>query len=155
MLPSTFSNTSVSNYEPNVVTLTDFCKGIAIVWIFIVHYKGGWFGWQGVHIFIVLSGFGLTYSCLTRDEKTQGKAWYLRRFRRVLPVYWLVVLCSLPFLIVFQIVLGSEIWSALIRTFLDFLLLRNFFEQFMGGGNRCTLVHSIHYQLLSDLSFFV
>lgn len=134
MLQSTFSNTNVSKYEPNLLNLTDFCKGIAIVWIFIVHYQGGWFGWQGVHIFIVLSGFGLAYSCLKKNENPQGKAWYLKRFRRVLPVYWLVVLCSLPFLIVFQIVLGSEIWSALIRTFLDFLLLRNFFEQFMGGA---------------------
>jgi peptidoglycan/LPS O-acetylase OafA/YrhL len=122
----------------NVLTLTDFCKGLAILWIFLVHYQGGWFGWQGVHLFIVLSGFGLTYSCLTKAQSgqrsIQWKAWFLKRFRRILPAYWLAVVLSLPLLIAFQMVLGEPLWIAPMRSVLDLFLLTNVFEAFRGGG---------------------
>lgn len=46
-------------------------------------------GPQAVSIFIVLSGFGLTYS-LTKTGHPEGgwKVWYLRRLVRLFPMYW-------------------------------------------------------------------
>jgi peptidoglycan/LPS O-acetylase OafA/YrhL len=71
----------------------DFCKGVAILGIFLVHWRPAWFGWQGVSVFIVLSGFGLTHARLERS-KIAWKDWYLKRFRRILPSYWVVSLCG-------------------------------------------------------------
>ena len=127
-------NYKYNSSKANVLELTDFCKGIAVIWISLVHYQGGWFGWQGVHTFIVLSGFGLAYSCLKKGKNLHWKAWYMKRFRRIMPVYWLAVLGSLPFLAVFQIVQNQEIWTSFAQTFLNFFLLRNFFDDFIGGG---------------------
>ncbi|KJH70617.1 acyltransferase family protein [Aliterella atlantica] len=151
----------ISKNEFNILNLTNFCKGIAIAWVVLVHYQGQWFGWQGVHIFIVLSGFGLTYSCLSRNENPQGKAWYFRRIRKLLPVYWLTVLCSLPLLIILQMFQG-EIKPNVVQTFLDFFLLRNFFEQFMSGPTSafwyvpfilsCYLVFPLLYSFLRKCS---
>ncbi len=42
-----------------VLTLLNLCKGLAIIWIVLIHWRPEWFGfgWQGVHVFIVVSGF--------------------------------------------------------------------------------------------------
>lgn len=124
----------VSTDPLDLFELTNFCKGIAIIWIFLVHLKGGWFGWQGVHVFIVLSGFGLTYSCLKSDRRAPWKPWFYKRFRRILPVYWVVVLASLPLVLLFDIGPRPGIEAGLFRKFLDFFLLTNVFEEFRGGG---------------------
>lgn len=88
--------------QPNILNLLDFCKGFFITCIFYYHFHKfdgvGWLdgvGWQGVHPFIVFSGFGLTYSCLYQREKgkiTSWKSWFLRRAERLFPTYWLVCL---------------------------------------------------------------
>lgn len=118
----------------NLLQLTDFCKGMAILWVFLIHYHGGWFGWQGVHVFIVLSGFGLAYSCLQKNREPYGKFWYLTRMRRVLPVYWFAVLFSLPLLIALRLLTGHDLHLPFIRTVLNSLFLTNFFESYMGGA---------------------
>ncbi|NJR57489.1 MAG: acyltransferase [Cyanobacteria bacterium CRU_2_1] len=128
------SKTDVRRSKANVLNLTDFCKGLAILWIFLVHYQGGWFGWQGVHIFIVLSGFGLTYSCLSRVEPIEWSKWFVKRLRRILPAYWFAVVFSLPLLIAFQSVSGEPLWNPFVRTVLDLFLMTNVFEEFRGGA---------------------
>ena len=113
--------------KPTILNLTDFCKGLAIALVFLVHYRGGWFGWQGVHIFIILSGFGLAYSCAKKPQTFSWLDWFSRRMRRVLPVYWIAVLLSFPLLAYL-----SNFNFAVIRTILDFFLLTNVFENFRG-----------------------
>ncbi|MBE9143527.1 acyltransferase family protein [Planktothrix mougeotii] len=114
--------------QQDVLELTDFCKGLAIAWIVLVHLKGYWFGWQGIHIFVILSGFGLSYSCYKKQSALNWKKWFNRRFRRLLPVYWFAVLLSFPLLAYL-----TSVKFALVRTILDTLLLTNFFESFQGG----------------------
>lgn len=87
---ATPKNRAVNDY--NALSLLDFCKGLAIILVVLFHYSKTWFGWQGVHLFIVLSGFGLTYSCLKKNETISWKHWYIRRAERILPVYWLLSL---------------------------------------------------------------
>jgi len=56
-------------------------------------------GWQGVHTFIFISGFGLYLSYLNRkntESSAENKSqlwlsWLRRRFNRVLPKYWVVI----------------------------------------------------------------
>jgi peptidoglycan/LPS O-acetylase OafA/YrhL len=121
----------------DILSLTNFCKGLAILWIFLIHYQGGWFGWQGVHIFIVLGGLGLTYSCLNRAELVKWRKWFLKRSRRILPTYWLAIILSLPIVIIIQIAAGASPWATfvkpILRTGLDLFLLTNVFEVFRGG----------------------
>ena len=63
--------------KSNVLNLTDFCKGLAIALVVLVHYRGGWFRWQGVHIFIVLSGLGLAYSCAKQPQTFSWTDWFI------------------------------------------------------------------------------
>lgn len=51
------------------------------------------FGYQGVHVFLIASGFGLTVSFLGKGMKLPQ--WYLRRARRILPMYWISLVVSI------------------------------------------------------------
>src|ERR671933_1276349 len=116
------------------MSLLDFCKGLAIAWIFLFHYKYRLFkfGWQGVHVFIVLSGLGLTYSCLTRNGKISWMQWYSKRFEKLLPTYWLVAIVGFIVMVFVNIIINNHASSAsatlepAIKLVLNILLLRNF-----------------------------
>lgn len=133
-----FKTPNNSSNDANLLNLTDFCKGLAIVLVFLNHYKKDWFGWQGVHIFIILSGFGLAYSCLIKNERPQSKLWYLKRIKKVFSAYWLVLSGLLMTGILNELFLNKGFMSTLTaslklllkRIFLDFLLLRNCFDKF-------------------------
>ncbi|GAB4111084.1 MAG: hypothetical protein Fur005_26240 [Roseiflexaceae bacterium] len=50
----------------------------------------GWFGDQGVQLFLIASGFGLTWSLLQRgDAPLDLRQFYQRRLLRIYPHYWL------------------------------------------------------------------
>ncbi|MET7964525.1 acyltransferase [Micromonospora zamorensis] len=76
----------------------DGLRAVAAIMVFAFHYGGPswkWLtGWIGVHLFFVLSGFLIT-TLLLREEHRYGKvslrAFYLRRFFRIMPVYLLVL----------------------------------------------------------------
>lgn len=133
-----FKNSNHSSHDANILNLTDFCKGLAIVLVFLNHYKKDWFGWQGVHIFIILSGLGLAYSCLTKNENPYSKYWYLKRTKKLFSAYWLVLLALLITGILNELYLNKGLMPTAVaslkllvkRVFLDFLLLRNCFEGF-------------------------
>lgn len=48
----------------------------------------GWLGDQGVQIFLVASGFGLTYAALKKNETIRADAFYKRRLMTILPLWW-------------------------------------------------------------------
>lgn len=127
VLATSKKRVSIDDY--NVLSLLDFCKGLAIIWVFLFHYSKTWFGWQGVHLFVVLSGFGLTYSCLKKNETILWKHWYIRRAERILPAYWLVSLFGFFFLICLALRKGTDVVSDVLKSLLglvlDLSLLRN------------------------------
>ncbi|MCM1028061.1 MAG: acyltransferase [Pseudoflavonifractor sp.] len=71
--------------------------GLSIFWIFFYHTGIDMpglrelfaLGWMGVDIFFFVSGFGLCAS-LTKDPSTAG--FFKRRFVRILPTWWTVLL---------------------------------------------------------------
>src|ERR1700730_2664375 len=73
------------------------------------------FGWTGVWLFFVISGFAITTSLLGSDRTKHTKPmlirnFYVRRCLRIWPVYFLVVAGNL----IAAISLGkSEIWASL------------------------------------------
>lgn len=122
--------------QPNLLNLLDFCKGIAITWIILLHSIKGWFGWQGVHLFIVISGFVLTYSCLNKPQGIVWKQWFIRRAERILPSYYITVFAGFLILLCFHKHPEADIslLKSSINLVLDVLLLRNFSYKYMFGN---------------------
>ena len=68
----------------------------------------GWFGDQGVQLFIIISGFGLTWGLLARQAGEPLKLWpfYRRRAERVYPLWWAAHLLVLGLVLFFPLQLG-------------------------------------------------
>jgi len=85
------------------IEFLDFAKGCAMLGIVLYHYFRGFFpgmgdkivmaGGAGVHLFLILSGFGLALS----GRQLSVSAFYRKRFSRVLVPYFLAI--TLIFLI--------------------------------------------------------
>jgi peptidoglycan/LPS O-acetylase OafA/YrhL len=83
----------------------DHLRALAISYVFIYHYAvlfkhPAWlgpladFGWSGVDLFFVLSGFLIGGQLLGRVASGQAisiKDFYVQRFLRIMPAYWVVL----------------------------------------------------------------
>jgi peptidoglycan/LPS O-acetylase OafA/YrhL len=101
------SLTSIHQYSPNSARAyypaLDGVRGLAILMVVFFHNFGFanyfYFGWLGVDLFFVLSGFLITEILL----KTVGKSNYLKNFflkraLRIFPLYYTVLIVSIFFL---------------------------------------------------------
>ncbi len=83
----------------------DFLRTLAICLVFIFHYQGGdfydWvyniigFGWTGVDLFFVLSGYLIARQLFNEAQhknKISIKTFYIKRAFRILPAYFFVLL---------------------------------------------------------------
>ncbi len=71
----------------------DGLRALAVMMVFMQHYFGMPYGWVGVDIFFVLSGFlitGILYD--TRKHRHRFKNFYVRRTLRIFPLYYAVLL---------------------------------------------------------------
>jgi peptidoglycan/LPS O-acetylase OafA/YrhL len=97
-------STLLRPYYPSL----DGLRAVAITLVFIVHSCGGlWnqhlvrWGWVGVDLFFVLSGFlitGILYDSRHREDYFRN--FYIRRTLRIFPLFyafWLLLLFGLPF----------------------------------------------------------
>jgi peptidoglycan/LPS O-acetylase OafA/YrhL len=87
----------------------DLLRSAAIVWVMLFHsfllggLGPGWewlsrFGWMGVDLFFVLSGFLIgvqVLAPLARGQRLSFADFYVRRAFRILPAYWAVLLLYL------------------------------------------------------------
>src|SRR4028119_2384131 len=51
-------------------------------------------GYQGVHIFFILSGFGLAYSRILKPDESWS-TFMIKKFFRLYPTYWILLVVSL------------------------------------------------------------
>jgi peptidoglycan/LPS O-acetylase OafA/YrhL len=78
----------------------DVLRAICALAVFFFHCGLADFGWLGVQIFFVISGFLITRSLGSRQEGTASQrmvAFYGRRARRILPPLYLYLLILAPF----------------------------------------------------------
>lgn len=78
----------------------DGLRGVAILLVLFVHNYGFmnyfFFGWVGVDLFFVLSGFLITEILLdTMNQPGFLKKFYIRRFLRIFPLYYLLLVVCL------------------------------------------------------------
>ncbi len=80
----------------------------------------GWLGYQGTGVFLVISGFGLTWALVSRSREAllDRRAFYMRRFLRLFPLYWAGHL----FFLVFNNLVGWRPFSPLDPRFMLSLL---------------------------------
>jgi len=82
----------------------DHLRALAIILVFVYHYRIfghpshideiGSFGWTGVDLFFVLSGYligGQLFSRIARNEPISYGEFYFKRFFRIIPAYLVVV----------------------------------------------------------------
>ncbi len=86
------SQTGGRTYYPALDTL----RGVAISLVVIYHNFGFLkffrFGWMGVDLFFVLSGFLITDILLKqREKKSFLKNFYIRRILKIFPLYYLML----------------------------------------------------------------
>ena len=71
----------------------DGLRAIAFLMVFGLHYLGLAWGWAGVDLFFVLSGFLITGILLdSRDDLHRVRNFYARRTLRIFPLYYAVFL---------------------------------------------------------------
>jgi peptidoglycan/LPS O-acetylase OafA/YrhL len=130
----------------------DGLRGIAILLVIGCHYevfaRQLWglpkFGWIGVDLFFVLSGFLITSVLLNlREQSGRFKRFYVRRFRRIIPPY----LAFLALLYVVTAALGDHTLyhrEPIVKNILFLQSFRNFPDTFrmIASGKTLSLAHS-------------
>ena len=80
----------------------DGLRAIAFLAVFFQHYRQMPWGWTGVDLFFVLSGFLITGILFdTRDDPHRVRNFYIRRTLRIFPLYYGIMLAlalTVPFL---------------------------------------------------------
>jgi peptidoglycan/LPS O-acetylase OafA/YrhL len=74
----------------------DGLRAIAFLMVFLQHYYALPWGWTGVNVFFVLSGFLITGILFdTRDRPHRARIFYIRRTLRIFPLYYGIFLALL------------------------------------------------------------
>lgn len=102
----------------------DGIRALAFLMVFGHHYLGLPWGWTGVDVFFVLSGFLITGILFdTRDDPCRVRNFYVRRTLRIFPLYYgvlLVLLVSAP-VINWQMNWHWLVWPAYVGNYARFI----------------------------------
>ncbi len=95
----------LTSSSPGRLAGLDHIRALAIILVFVYHYRLfghpphmdeiGSFGWTGVDLFFVLSGYligGQLFGRMARSEPISYGEFYFKRFFRIIPAYLIVVL---------------------------------------------------------------
>src|ERR671932_2191553 len=168
MVPSLLMQSSTAGSRPPRYPELDGLRGVAILMVVAYHYDLAPF-LSGVDLFFVLSGFLLGGILLDKQEAPNYfKAFYARRFCRILPLYFV---CLLVFLILLPLTLGwlgegphyfeySEIpLGAPLPLWSYFTFTHNFAAAQQGGWGTIWLTHTwslaVEEQFYLFLPFFM
>ena len=86
------SNAPSTSTSQSLIPALDGVRGTALLLIVLTHCCGLPFGWVGVDLFFVLSGFLITRILIKRyDQADYFKNFYKNRALRILPLYFLII----------------------------------------------------------------
>ncbi|MBC1485028.1 acyltransferase family protein [Listeria seeligeri] len=96
-----------TRYSRKYVPSIDGLRALAVIAVIAYHLNFSWAkgGFIGVDIFFVLSGYLITNILLTQWEKTQTlqlKQFWLRRFRRLIPAVYIMIVVVVIFAVLFH-----------------------------------------------------
>ena len=90
--------------KKKILNHIQFLRGFSVILVFFYHLKLEYFdyGFLGVDIFFVISGFVIT-SLIYREIESTNKFnflnFYIKRFKRIFPVLFFVISLSLLFIV--------------------------------------------------------
>ncbi|QNK63991.1 acyltransferase [Pedobacter sp. PAMC26386] len=133
---------ALTNHTDTIVTHKlsglDHLRAFAITIVFFYHYQHfapqGWqekissFGWIGVDLFFVLSGFliaGQIFKTISQGKKISLREFFIKRFFRIIPAYIVILLLYITFPILREREHLAPIWRYLTFTLNMDLDLRN------------------------------
>jgi peptidoglycan/LPS O-acetylase OafA/YrhL len=115
---------------------------ISAFWVFLFHVNSRWplglptpidniisQGPLGMSIFFVLSGFVLAYTYFDKEPIRDYRAFLVKRFARIYPVYLLISLITLPFLVILPAATDAIGWIYHLLTYLLVIILNIFLVQ--------------------------
>ena len=83
-------------HKPEIKAALDGMRAIAFMMVFLQHYCGLKWGWSGVDLFFVLSGFLITGILFdSRNDLHRARNFYVRRTLRIFPLYYGIMLLLL------------------------------------------------------------
>jgi peptidoglycan/LPS O-acetylase OafA/YrhL len=103
-IPEVLSNRASTDGNSYVAEV-DALRALAMLMVVAIHTGIMPFGWMGVWIFYVVSGFAVTTSILqiSADRHSRNsilKEFWLRRFSRIVPVYFVFILLNVVFIVI-------------------------------------------------------
>jgi len=119
----------ISNHKHQLIGL-DHLRAFAITFVFLFHARifghpqwleaVGSFGWSGVDLFFVLSGFliaGQLFSKIANSKPILFKEFFLKRVFRIIPAYVTIVLLYMFFPLIRERPLMAPLWRYFTFTF--------------------------------------
>jgi peptidoglycan/LPS O-acetylase OafA/YrhL len=120
----------------------DHLRALAITYVLLFHYqifvhpdwvnKAGSFGWTGVDLFFVLSGFlisGQLFSAIAKGQPISMREFFIKRFFRIIPPYLVILGLYLVFPFLREREHMAPLWKYLTFTFnfgLDYIQIGTF-----------------------------
>jgi peptidoglycan/LPS O-acetylase OafA/YrhL len=141
--------------EKNIYPL-DVLRGLAVLLVMCFHFiKGFSFGWVGVDLFFVLSGFLITGKLAESiHSRNYLSAFYLKRMLRIVPLYYLVLLLFFVVLPLVAPLSVSDSMKDVLQTegyYWTFSI--NFWEARNGWPANITLIH--FWSLACEIQFYL
>jgi peptidoglycan/LPS O-acetylase OafA/YrhL len=124
--PSLIAAPTISNTTPRkreFYPALDGFRALAFLMVFLHHYEQLPWGWAGVDLFFVLSGFLITGILFdARNENFRFRNFYVRRTLRIFPLYYGVIFALLLMWPLFHWHITPEwlVWPAYIGNFARF-----------------------------------
>ena len=138
------------------IGILDGFRGLAIILVIAYHYSGLFsFGWIGVDLFFVLSGFLITGKLLeSAGRKNYFSSFYLKRILRIAPLYFFVLVCFFLIIPFFFHSFVSPSYAALVKQQVYYWTFTvNFYEAIHGWPDNISLVP--FWSLACEMQFYL
>ncbi len=162
-----------------MIILLELGRGIAALWVFFYHvknyfidtsdviYKISEYGYLGVPMFFVISGFVITYSAESTLKSNKSPLSFIKkRFFRIYPAFWvsIVVVLFLPYLIELISMLKSGYYNMPenllfrynVKEWLNFTLLSKvFFSENNDLQGQFNVVNAVYWTIAIEFQFYL